>query len=90
MACLIPIQPSNGTEMWANIDLISNIYLSQQGANWDVDTSGITKETDDLLEEVYPTQAQADARIKFIERMVNSKCGTNLKITLNGHPKRTG
>lgn len=78
MSCLI--QAHGSDQAWFNIDAIQTTYISQSGGGiWDVDYYGqanYAKQGSEIYEEEYPTKDDAEARMRFIEKMVNSACGT--------------
>ena len=82
MSCLIQLhaQPD-----WMNVDSIQNAYVYSVTQGWAIEYEGPSYYEDagsQLGIEVYTTKTEIDLRMAQIEKLVNSKCGTNLKITL--------
>lgn len=87
MACLIPVQHSDEPHqaIWFNAAAIQTVDIQSTSTGWAIYFIGPTyyaKGGAMLADEIYTTKGEVNARLAYIAKLVNSKCGTNLKITL--------
>jgi len=79
MSCLIAVY--NHPTQFFNVDSIQTTDPVYSGTKWYVNYYGLNPKRA-LTTEYYPTQDIMKARLLQIEKLVNSKCGTNVKITI--------